>query len=489
MKTCWTRPGEGTYNRRALRYDFALRLASVEDARGQALGTASLFSYVADLPAPERAQRPVVFAFNGGPGAASVYLHLGGLGPWRVDFPTDLHLGAQSPPPPLRPHPDTLLDVADLVFIDPVGTGFGRVAPQADTAALYSVEGDAACFSQIVCNWLRDQQRHASPKVLLGESYGTQRAAFMADRLLNTEGITLDGVALLGQAVNVQETLDRHGNLAGAVAGFAFQATTAWFHGISAHTFSSAHEATEAALAFAWGPYAQALLQGQRLGRAEVDAMAQALQGWTGVAKETYLRNRLWLSKEAFLDELLRSRGLALGRCDARYRAPAADAAAGEATTDPSMVRTKPGYVAAAAAYLESESSGIAAADGAVAAREGYRLRDDQAGAAWCWRETSARGFMRFGQPSPFETYPYVGRLTQFMRQAPQARLFIGTGLYDALTTAGAAEHLLRHYDLPLDRSEHRWYAAGHMMYTDPEACRQLMRDLRRFVTADGTPP
>ena len=82
-----------------------------------------------------------------------------------------------------------------------------------------------------------------------------------------------------------------------------------------------------------------------------------------------------------------------------------------------------------------------------------------------------------------------MGRLTQFMRQAPQARLFIGTGLYDALTTAGAAEHLLRHYDLPLDRSEHRWYAAGHMMYTDPEACRQLMRDLRRFVTADGTPP
>lgn len=254
MKTCWTRPAEGLYNGCAIRYDFSLRLVELQDGQGQALGTASVFSYVANLPAPERARRPVVFAFYGGPGAASVYLHLGGLGPWRVDFPTDLRLGLQSPPPPLLANPEALVDVADLVFIDPIATGFGRAAPQANAAGFYSVEGDAAHFARIVCEWLSEEQRHGSPKYLLGESYGTQRAVFMADRLLNTEGITLEGMILLGQAVNVQEKLDRHGNLAGAVTGFAFQATTAWFHGRSAHKFASAHEAAEAALVFAYGP-------------------------------------------------------------------------------------------------------------------------------------------------------------------------------------------------------------------------------------------
>jgi carboxypeptidase C (cathepsin A) len=487
MKTCWSRPSEGTFNGRAVRYDFSLRLASLQDGSGQALGTSSVFSYVADLPAPERIRRPVVFAFNGGPGAASVYLHLGGLGPRRVDFPTDLRLGLQSPPPALMANPNAVLDVADLVFIDPIATGYGRAAPQASTSALYSVEGDAAYFARIVCEWLSQEQRHSSPKYLLGESYGTQRAVFMADRLLNTEGITLEGVVLLGQAVNVQETLDRHGNLDGAVAGFAFQAATAWFHGRCTRSFASAHQATEAALAFAYGPYAQALLQGQRLGSEDLNSMAQAMQDWTGVAKEVYLRNRLWLTKEAFLNEVLRGQGLSLGRCDARYTAPAIDAAAGESFTDPSVDRTRPGYTAAIAAYMQTDTETLAAAANEIGATVCYRVRDDQAGSAWCWREASARGFMRFGQPSPFETYPYVGRLTQFMRQAPHARLFVGTGLFDSLTTVGAAEHLLRHYDLPLDRTEHRWYSAGHMMYTDPVACRQLADDLRRFMTARGT--
>jgi carboxypeptidase C (cathepsin A) len=485
MKTCWSRPGEVDCRGQTLRYDFSLQLVPLHDGSGQLLGTASVFSYVADAPAHVRERRPVVFAFNGGPGSASVYLHLGGLGPWRVDFPTDLRQGLQSPPPPLLPHPDTLLGVADLVFIDPVGTGFGRAASQAPAAALYGVEADAACFAQIVRQWLASGQRHGSPKYVLGESYGTHRAVFLAERLLHTEGIALDGVALLGQAVNVQETVDRHGNLDGALAGFAFQAATAWFHGRSAHAFASAHAATEAALAFAKGPYAQALVQGQRLAAGDLQAMARTLQGWTGVDAEVYERNRLWLTKEAFLNELLRREGLALGRCDARYVGADADPAAGETATDPSMDRTRPGFVAAAAAYLESSPVPVPDAGegtGGVASPGGYRFRDDQAGAAWNWRESSPRGFMRFGQPSPFETYPYVGRLTQFMRQAPQARLFIGTGLFDALTTVGAAEHLLCHYDLPLERCEHRWYAAGHMMYTDPDACRALMHDLRRFV-------
>jgi carboxypeptidase C (cathepsin A) len=493
MKTCWTRPSDGTFNGRPLRYDFSLRLASLQDDQGQALGTASVFSYVADLPESEREARPVVFAFNGGPGSASAYLHLGGLGPWRVDFPTDLRLGLSSPPPPLRPNPHALLDTADLVFIDPIQTGFGRAAPQAAAAALYSVLGDAAYFADIICQWLRLEQRLSSPKYLLGESYGTQRAVFLADRLLNTEGITLEGLVLLGQAVNVQETLDRHGNLAGALAGFAFQATTAWFHGRSAHRFDSADAVTEAALAFAYGPYAQALLHGQRLESADMQAMAQSLQGWTGVAADVYLRHRLWLTKEGFLQELQREQGLGLGRCDARYTAPEADIAAGEAQTDPSMDRTRPGFVAAVASHLGSDPEAVATAAGSPAAPGGYRLRDDQAGAAWTWRETPARGFMRFGQASPFETYPYVSRLTQFMRQAPAARLFIGTGLYDSLTTVGAAEHLLRHYDIPLGRAEHHRYPAGHMMYTDPAVCRQLMADLRGFVSAvpvaEGTPP
>jgi len=462
----------GVFNGRELRYEFVLECVRVVDSRGKPAGTASVFSYIADLSVEEQSTRPVVFAFNGGPGSASLYLHLGGIGPKRVAIPIDLREGLR-PPFVLEDSPHSLLDVADIVFVDPINTGFGRAAPDADLSEIYSIEGDARYFSNIVRDWINKAGRWNSPKYILGESYGTHRAVFLADILFNVQSIALDGVILLGQAINVQETLDRHGNLAGAIAGLEFKTATAWFHGKGAQEFSSVEEAVKAATVYSNGEFASALLKGNQISSDEQERVAKTLEGFTGIDAKVYIKNRLWLTKNAFLKQLLGDISQTLGSCDSRYTGWDCDEAAGESDTDPSLGRTKPGFVACGAQYFGA--AGFALDDE-------YRLRDSTASDKWEWREPNARGFMRFGNPSPFETYPYVSRLTQFLKQVEHARLFIATGIYDSLTTVGATEHLLRHYAIPADRVSSHSYPAGHMMYTDPSACCQLNDDLRSFV-------
>lgn len=463
----------GVFNGRELSYEFVLECIQVADSSGRPAGTASVFSYIADLPVEEQCTRPVVFAFNGGPGSASLYLHLGGIGPKRVAIPTDLKEELFAPHFVLESSQHSLLDVADIVFIDPINTGYGRGAPDADLSEIYSVEGDARYFSNIIRHWINNAGRWNAPKYILGESYGTHRAVFLADILLNVHSIALDGVILVGQAINVQETLDRHGNLAGAIAGLEFKTATAWFHGKGAQDFSSVEDAVKAATAYSNGEFASALLKGNQISSDELTRVAKTLEGFTGIDANVYIKNRLWLTKGAFLKQLLESNCKTLGSLDSRYTGRVCDAAAGESDIEPSVERTKPGFVACGAQYFGAAGFPL---------DDEYRLSDSTAAKQWEWREANARGFMRFGKPSPFETYPYVSRLTQFLKQVEYARVFIATGIYDSLTTVGAAEHLLRHYAIPADRVASHHYPAGHMMYIDPNACRQLNDDLRSFI-------
>ncbi|GAA1749244.1 S10 family peptidase [Nonomuraea bangladeshensis] len=465
----------GVYNGRELTYTFTLDVLPVRNAKGAHAGSASLFSYVADVPEEERARRPVVFLFNGGPGAASAYLHLSGIGPKRVAVPTDL-ADSINPPYVVEDSPNSILDVADLVFMDPVNTGFGRLLPDAAADDLYSVQGDARYFADLVCAWVTRQNRWDSPKYVLGESYGTHRAPFMVTALAGIKAVPFDGIILLGQALNVQETVERPGNVAGAVAGLPFKAATAWYHGVGAHDHAGVDAVVEAALEFAYGDFAAAMTRGSRLDEDERVKIAARLEYFTGVPAETYLRKRLWLSKGDFLKELLADSGRVLGRNDARYVSRAADTSAGEADIEPSFAHLAPAFNAGILRYLHGTL--------AVPTEEEYRVFDESAVARWDWSDAGSARFMQMGKPSPFHVYPYPARLTQYLKQVPRARLFIGTGHYDSLTTVGAVEHLLRQYDLPLERVTDRRYPAGHMMYTDPESLRMLDDDLRAFVSA-----
>lgn len=453
------RVGELTYTAR-------LEELPLRGRDGAVQGTLSAFSYTVDAPG-----RPVLFLTNGGPGVSSVYLHLSGIGPWRARIPvatTDEGL----PPYGIEASASTILDVADLVFLDAPGTGYGHFSEDADVAQFRSVEGDADAIAAAIGEWRDRHARWDAPAFFLGESYGTLRAAFLATAARSAETAPLSGIVLLGQALNIQETLDRPGNVMGALANLPYKAATAWHHGAGSREHAEVEDAIAAALDFARGELGAAMLRGDELPAAERADAAARLSEMIGLPADDLIEARLWTSMREFRSRLLRGR--VLGVTDSRYSGPAADARVGELAYDPADVALSPRYTTGLSRLLRDVF--------AVASDDPYRFTDHDAGREWCWEERGAESFATYGRPSPFHTYPYPARLSRWMKQNPRGRLFIGTGIYDSLTTVGAADHLLRHWDIPRERTQSHWYRAGHMMYSDPEVAARLNADLRAFI-------
>lgn len=464
----------GEFNGHNVDYTFSLELVPVLDQLGTQIADVSVHSYVAD-GADER--RPIVFAFNGGPNVAAAPLQLSGIGPERAVVPplqprTLLHDYA------VESSPESILDVADLVFIDPVNTGFGRPADDVPMERFYSIQGDADYFASVVRAWVSRHQRWGAPRFLLGESYGTLRAAFMTTAMSGLAGSPVSGVILLGQAVNAQEAMERPGSVPGALASLPYLAATAWFHGRGSSTSRSAEEAVTEALRYATHTLGSVLHQGSSLPADVLEKTAVELEQLTGVPAPVWIKNRLWLTKTEFNRILLQETGQSLGGFDSRYASPTEEGRLGELLIDPSVGP----LIAPYSLGIERHLRRAFGEDVATLAGRTYRFEDSAAVAAWDWSDAASAQFEIFGQPSPFHVYPYPARLSRWMREDPDNRLFIGTGIYDSLTTIGAAEHLLRQYDLPAERVTSRWYNAGHMMYTDPEARRALTDDLRNFV-------
>lgn len=475
MSTHFSKTDSSVFNGRAMTYTYSLDLLPVRSGQGKDLGNASVFSYIGDVNDPQQAPRPVIFLFNGGPGSSSIFLHLSGLGPKHVVHPLDLASGL-GPPYSVEDNANSILDVADLVFIDPIETGFGRVSLDVDSDELFSVEGDARYFADIIAEWISRNNRWNSRKFICGESYGTQRASFIATDLLGFTTVPLDGIILLGQAINVQETLERPGNVSSAVAALSFKAATAWFHGKGSRNANSVDEATADALEFAYGDLATAMTAGNRLSATVLEDIAKKLEYITGIDAKTYVKRRLWHSKKDFRKELFKDEELVVGAFDTRYLGQASTPATGETDFEPSLTHLLPAY-AAGISQLVHDSLG-------VPFDTPYRVLDSQAEKKWDWSDVGSNNFMTMGKPSPFHTYPYPARLTRFLKQVPSSKIFIGTGYYDSLTTIGAVEHLLRQYDIPLDRVTEKRYEGGHMMYSDPGSAKQLVDDLRDFVTS-----
>lgn len=450
-----------------LEYTALLEELPLRRSDGAAQGTVSAFSYVVD----GMATRPVLFLTNGGPGVSSVYLHLSGIGPWRARIPHD-PVADGSPPYGIEASPSTILDVADLVFLDAPGTGFGSLTEGADAAAFRSVEGDADAIAVAIAEWVNRHRRWDSAKFFLGESYGTQRAAFLATTAHGVDTAPLDGIALLGQAVNIQETLDRPGNVVGALANLPYKAATAWFHGVGSREHSTVDDAIDAALHFARTDLALAMLQGDEISASALSETAARLSGMIGIPTQELIDSRLWISKQDFRARLLPGRSL--GVTDSRYQSRVGDRSWGEGEIDPSDVALSPRYASGLAQLLAEAFPD--------SPDRPYRIVDPDAGRNWTWEDEGSARFIAMGRPSPFHTYPYPARLSQWMTQMPRSRLFIGTGVYDSLTTVGAADHLLRHWDLPRERTEAHRYEAGHMMYSDADVSARLNADLRTFL-------
>ncbi len=408
----------------------------------------------------EKATRPVLFAFNGGPSSSSATLHMVALGPKRIAVAQDPKVPA--PVPSMADNPLTVLDVADIVFIDPAETGYSRILPAGKREYFYSVEGDAQSVSDFIVAWIHANGREASPKYVLGESYGTMRAALMAGQLAKV--MPLDGVFLFGQAVNMIETSQRAKNVLAYATNLPALAAIAAYHGKATVKARSMDALIDETYAWGMGEYLQALLQGNDLPLSRRKAIAAKLQAYTGIGADYYLANDLIITKVAFAREFLKATGELVGTYDARYVGPAPRP--GERGQDP--------FTKVQAAIQPAMLEHYATSLGVTWPAANYRGQAPDSN-TWTWSGT-------LGPGGPFLDYDYQARISPAFAANPKFRLMIGTGIYDLTTTVGPARYMVTKSEWPRERVFQRQYVGGHMAYTHVTSHKAFTDDIRAWV-------
>lgn len=417
-------------------------------------------SYVKE---PRDPNRPVTFLFNGGPGSGTVWLMMGAFGPKRVAIPSDARDDG-APPYPIVDNPDSILDATDIVFIDPPGTGFSHLIGKADPKDYYGVTQDAKAVAQVIRLWLNDNGRWNSPKFLGGESYGTTRSAAVANQLMNVtfNDVGLNGIILISTVLDFAAGSDAQGNELSFITNLPSMATTASFHGKG--IAGTPDQVAAEARAWAIGPYAAFLLKGQKASAEERATIRQQLSRFTGLSEEYLESADLRVSPDRFYKQLLRDRGLTVGRLDSRYTGKDYDNAGEGVDNDPSFYGIDAGYTAAVNAW---ERQGL----GFKTDREYQSISN--IGGDWDWRigGRDSNAYMNVA--------PYIG---QAMRENSGLRVLVAQGYYDFATPFFAAEYSLSRTGIPQDRIQYHYYDAGHMMYVRDEDRHKLSADIRQFI-------
>jgi carboxypeptidase C (cathepsin A) len=474
----------GVFNGRRVRYNASARELVISDGSGNPAARVVSIEYVADSM-DEPTTRPVVFLCNGGPIVPSVALHMGAFGPRRVAFPDDIH--ADPATFHIIENDHSLLDVADLVFFDPVGTGYSRVLDGVNPGAFYGVDADARQMTTWVERWLRASGRHASPTYLLGESYGTIRVALVAKMLTELpEPVTLDGVILISQATNIIETSGRPANILNYVVSLPTLTAVAWYHGKIERQGRTLDEAIAEAFAFAGGAYLTALYQGAALPEAQRERVALRLAALTGIPIERWIEKNLRLLKADFRVELLQDENLVLSLYDGRYAGPPDHAESASGSPMPQLQAMVSGHTNPKDVDQVSEALNAAIMPHLreflnIDWPDEYRLTQPPiipsvgqttASEEWVWSDST----------SPFGDWPYMRALSDAMRYAPGMRLFLGAGKHDLSTTIGAAEHAAAQATWPRDRVQVKRYDGGHLMYSISSTLERLAGPLRAFM-------
>jgi carboxypeptidase C (cathepsin A) len=424
------------------------------------LPTANVFSVA--YTTGERG-KPVTFAFNGGPGSASLWLHLGAFGPKRLASSNPI---VGTGPARLDDNPFSLLDQTDLVFIDAVGTGYSTLAGRATTRDFYGVDEDLAAFAQFVRRWLAANDRVGAPVYLLGESYGTFRAAGLANRLQH-DGTTVSGIVMISTLLDYADDFGGDGieNLVDAFA-LPTEAAVAWYHKkISAPDVTTA---IARARSFTSEVYLPALLRSQALPDAERAKIAAALHDLIGLDSAYITRANLRISKERFAGELLRVEGRIIGRYDGRFDGIAVDRNSSSADYDPSYEAIVPTFTAAFAEYAKTELD--------WKSERLYRALPAEIVNDWNFRRGGFAG--KVLAPS------IVHDLREALSTNPALRVFSAAGAYDLATPMYGAEYELANVAFDPSaarRISHNVYPAGHMIYLDTAALRALRGDLQAF--------
>jgi carboxypeptidase C (cathepsin A) len=423
----------------------------------------SITSYTLDDAQPR--SRPVTFAFNGGPGSSSVWLHLGLLGP-RLALSGDV--GALTPPPyDLVENPHTLLASSDLVFIDPVSTGYSRPTKGEKAKEFHGYEGDLESVGEVIRLWTTRHGRWLSPKYLCGESYGSLRAAGLARHLQEQYGMNLNGVMLISTALDLGLLLSNGHNDNPYTMFLPTYAAIAHYHGL--HGDRPLRDVLDEAEDFAARDYPWVLSRGARLTAEERATAVRRLASLTGLSEDYVDRVNLRIEHIRFFTELLRHRRLTVGRLDGRFTGWDEDYGRERWSADPSMDAILGPYTAALNHYVRAELG--------YASDLPYEILALDVNREWSYK--------------PFEGkhVSVTERLAAAMRANPYLRVYVGSGYYDGATPYFSAQHMVAHLAIPAqlrDNLELAYYPAGHMMYLHEPSRIEQSAHLARFVTPGG---
>jgi len=432
--------------------------------------TASFFtiSYTKD-PAGPAENRPLTFVFNGGPGSASIWLHMGMVGPKIIDIPSDAS-DPGAPPYTLRDNPWTILRATDLVFIDPVGTGFSKALGDKKNDDFWGFDEDADSVAEFIRTYITMHNRWNSPKFILGESYGGIRSALLVPRLQQNLNIALNGVILISPALNMA-TLPF--NVAGNDLAFATHlpalAASAYYHNKLPDSWPDIQTLLAEVEAYAGTAYLAALFQGDALPDAEKQKVAEQMHRFTGLDPEYILRNNLRVNAWRFAKELLRGEGKSIGLLDGRYEQDELDDASEVPGGDPFGVKTGPIYVASFQTYLRNDLG--------VDMTSRYIPSNGKAGSSWKRRSSDTH---------PFAGYVDVtSDLAQGTKDNEGLRVFSASGYDDLVTSYFATTYMLRHSGIDPERLEIKDYQGGHMMYLYQPSLEKLSNDIVAFINAE----
>ncbi len=419
-------------------------------------------------------QRPIAFIYNGGPGSSSIWLHMGAFGPRRVvnsnaDF---------TPPAPykLEDNANSLLDKADLVFIDPVGTGFSHAVGKAQNKDFWGVDQDVKMFAQFISIYTNRNNRWNSPKFLIGESYGTFRSVALGNYLQSHDGMYINGIVLISSVLNLGTISFNPGDDTPYILYLPSYAATAVYQKMLKEPPADLNAFLVEARKFAATEYADALMKGSNISAAEKEDIAKKLSHFTGLSEDYLLKADLRVNLPQFNVELERSRGLTTGRYDSRYTMPTYDLLTEYAEDDPSYVAVRGAFTAAFNAYTREELK--------VTIERSYEVLSGEVGGNWDWKHHGP------GSSGYFPGSANVsGDLIQALMTNPHLHVQVENGYYDMATPFFATEYTMDHLFLPGNLRSNiqlEYYDAGHMIYLHEEDLAKLKSNVGAFIDASS---
>ena len=449
-------------NGKVLNYTATAGFMPIKNAEGET--EARIFYMAYTLDGPRDPKRPLMISFNGGPGSSSVWLHLGLIGPRRIKMLPD---GTMSGPPyELVDNEYTLLDQTDLVFIDPVGTGYSRATKKDLHKKFWGLKGDLDSVSEFIRMFLTRYERWGSPLFIIGESYGTMRAAGLAGHLID-RGIALNGIALISTVLDFATIDNTPGNDAAYIFYLPTYTSTAWFHKkLSADLQQqSLRDVVKQAEEFAGGAYRDALFKGDALSAQERENIAKQVARFTGLSAEYVLNSDLRIEHQHYAKELLRDQGLTIGRLDSRFKGHQESGTAETMEYDPSYTNIQMPYTMMLNDYVRRELG--------YKTDTFYSILGNVTGDRWEW------GNAGDGTPNTAE-----GLRKAFLRN-PKMQVYVAKGYYDMATPQFAVTYTFNHMNLSKEAKANiaeNYFEAGHMMYIEQNSLQRQRDDLRKFI-------